>query len=81
MNATKSIKSDRPALIEEKVRIKRAKQILRVFLELSENTDSIAKSSIDETLRWLEQCLLAHEIDTLILIARDFLGNKSKDAI
>lgn len=69
MSEQKTVKSDRPSQIEESCRQKRAAQILRVFLQVTGN--SVDSDEEATTLRWLEQCLLAHEQDTLIIILKD----------
>lgn len=71
--ASKVVKSDRPCLIEEHVRKKRAERIMEVFEEITESklADRVGDST---TLEWLERCLLAHEEDTLIMIIKDSHG-------
>lgn len=66
-----TVKSDRPSLLEEQVRKKRAARILEVFEEITESKLSEDKVARDTTLEWLERCLLAHEQDTLIMIIRE----------
>lgn len=66
--ATTGARSDRPALTDGDLRAKRARRIVEVFEQSMEK--KMSDSHRDTTIEWLEQCLLAHEQDTLILALR-----------
>ncbi len=63
-----SSRSDRPALTDEAVRNKRARAILRTFEQATGKP--VPDDERPATIRWLESCLIAHEVDTLNLLCR-----------